>query len=166
MQLPPLLVDRKQPWKKCAIHLHISHLIQNHQNIEKRCMFSLPPGKLDVKEGVSSSAQPANGSSVGPRNGITTMAMSGTDSSVMERNLHEPRTHMLVDKRFSQVQQAPVSASVGAYPQPKPVYTHISIQKFLVLYSFILMKRCLLLFRVVIFHPHQPLSIVTTLGTV
>ncbi|KAH7664789.1 GAF-like domain-containing protein [Dioscorea alata] len=119
-KLPPLLVDKKQPWKKCAIHLHISHLIQNHQNIEKRCMFSLPPGKLDVKEGVSSSAQPANGSSVGPRNGITTMAMSGTDCSVIERNLHEPRTHVLVDKRFLQVQQAPASASAGAYPQPKP----------------------------------------------
>ena len=50
IQVSRVTVHRKQPWKRCAAHVHISRLIQHLQNPEREERFSIQPSQNPERE--------------------------------------------------------------------------------------------------------------------
>lgn len=91
--------------KRCATHVHLTHLIQHHQNMERLSSLSLPPNQSKSKE-KSNIGVPAANEKTGLRNGLDCMASAGTNGSLMGRNVHEARMQMLHSERLLRAQQA------------------------------------------------------------
>ncbi|KAJ6843806.1 uncharacterized protein M6B38_117040 [Iris pallida] len=103
-------IDGKAPYKKCATHVFISHLIRNYKNREKGQHYMLPVDQSKAEEGTNYAEQTANG--MGLRSGKSPTISNGFH---MEKSSLRGNTQTLHDGGLLQAQVI----SSGAYGQKK-----------------------------------------------
>lgn len=105
-------IDGKAPYKKCATHVYISHLIRNYKNTEKGQQSMLQVDQSKAEEGTNYALQTANG--IGLRRSKSPTISNGFH---LEKSSLQGNTQMLNDGRLLQAQV--ISTLSGAYGQKK-----------------------------------------------
>eukprot|EP00262_Sarcandra_glabra_P012072 TRINITY_DN3028_c0_g2_i1.p1 TRINITY_DN3028_c0_g2~~TRINITY_DN3028_c0_g2_i1.p1 ORF type:complete len:379 (+),score=74.07 TRINITY_DN3028_c0_g2_i1:1-1137(+) len=126
-KVPPVAVDKRRSWKRCASHVYITHLIRAYQSTEKNSRWPLPASQVSqskLKEGTKSGITVANDMTA-MRNAPNDIIASSTNGSVVERNSHEARIGILNDKRLLPDQQT--STASGMYAQQKQTCNFLSL---------------------------------------
>lgn len=124
------VVNRK-PWKRCATHFHISHLIQILNIQEKQERLPLQPNQLRPQEGSSLGVLMAINNFQGVDNRLNAIASSSNVcNSTAERNISEAKTGSLQHQRLHQDQPQAALAS-GVYNSQQQVNLYCNCQWFL-----------------------------------
>ena len=123
MQVSKVVVNKK-PWKRCATHFHISHLIQILNIQENQERLPLQPNQLRPQEGSSLGVLMAINNFQGVENRLNAIASPTTVcNSTTERNISEAKTGSLQHQRLHQDQPQAALAS-GAYNSQQQVNLH------------------------------------------
>ncbi|KAF3944869.1 hypothetical protein CMV_028713 [Castanea mollissima] len=120
-------VVNKKPWKRCATHFHISHLIQILNIQEKQERLPLQPNQLRPQEGSSLGVLMAINNFQGVDNRLNAIASSSNVcNSTAERNISEAKTGSLQHQRLHQDQPQAALAS-GAYNSQQQGFDFLSL---------------------------------------
>lgn len=126
-----MTMHRKQPWKRCAAHVHISCLIRDLQNSERK-EWLVQPNQLRIDERSKQVVPLPGNNPSGPRNGSSGVASAKSPGdSAVEKNSIEARKGVFLQQGFHQDQhRAPASGTCTSQMQV------ISILKALTVLSF------------------------------
>ncbi|KAK1324710.1 hypothetical protein QJS10_CPA01g00427 [Acorus calamus] len=87
--------SRKRKWKRCATHVHISHLIQSCQSMDKKYQLPVPTNHVKCED----------------RPKATDALTNGT-ARLLDRDPQEDRIANTQDTRLSHDQQAPTTSGI------------------------------------------------------
>lgn len=119
-------VSKKQPWKRCAAHVHISRLIRELQSSDREERFSIQPKRLRTDEGSKQvvSLVENNPSGLGTGSNVV-VSVSSVCTSAVEKNSVEARKGIFLQQELHQDQQR--TPASGTYTSQKQVIFKISI---------------------------------------
>nr|XP_023914948.1 uncharacterized protein LOC112026492 isoform X1 [Quercus suber] len=121
------VVVNKKPWKRCATHFHISHLIQILNIQENQERLPLQPNQLRPQEGSGLGVLMAINNFQGVDNRLNAIASpSNVCNSTTERNISEAKIGSLQRQRLHQDQPQAALAS-GPYNSQQQGFDFLSL---------------------------------------
>lgn len=126
------VVTHKRSWKRCAAHVHISHIIRSLE-LPKRRVIEEPElhecHQMRAHEGSKSGVLLEVHKLNGMRNGVT--SAPGTSQFATVRNLHESKNVILQQQCHNRDISQAASTTRGVYGPQKQVSSRLLLVKFL-----------------------------------